>query len=75
MRLGTVLLLIGVVTLVVYFWLFYRVFQNAGEEAKRFLETFGNLRNPSWIGAVIIIGAFLVPNPIATIVLGAMASY
>ena len=69
MKLGSILLIIGIVALPTYFVLFYKTFRNAGKDAERYVEVFGDTKWRNLATMALIIGAFLMPNPVFGILL------
>ena len=72
MRLGSILLVVGVVALLLYFVLFYRTFRSAGNDAERYLEVFGSSKRRNLVAMFLIIAAFLIPIPSVAILLMAL---
>jgi hypothetical protein len=73
MKVGSILLFIGIVALPTYFVLFYGTFRGAGEDAERYLETFGDSKRRNLVTMVLVITAFVVPNPVVAVAIMTIA--
>lgn len=67
MKLGSVLLLAGLILLPAYFVLFYRTFKKNGVDAKRYVEVFGRSKWRNFIPFVLVIAAFVVSTELLAI--------
>jgi hypothetical protein len=62
MRLGTILLMLGVAGIVTYAWLFVGTMQRAGlGEVKRYSVVFAARKKTNLLVAILVVGAFLIP--------------
>lgn len=67
MSLVLILAIAGATSLVIYFVLFAATIRNAGADAKRYLDEFGDSKRRNLISMLFIAAAFIVPIPVAAI--------
>ena len=64
MKLGSALLLTGLILLPTYFYLFYSTFKTYADDGKRYVEEFGKDKWRNMIAAALVVAAFVISSPV-----------